>query len=92
MKIAAALCTVLALAAELWGIALLVAESRRAGQILRSWRDANPAGHAEGSFGQQTQLNGIVEELLGGQANRRLAIGLVLGGVVLGALANLLSL
>lgn len=90
MTWASRICTVLALAAELAGILLVVLESKRAGQVLRTWRAANPNDNPKGSWDQVMLLNGIVDELLDGQKNRRLAITLVVAGAVLGAAANLL--
>lgn len=92
MTIAAAACYVVALVAELWGIALLVDEARKANAAIRRWRAANPRGNPEGSYGQGLQLNDLMEMLLGNQGSRRKAIILLVTGVVVGAAGNFLSL
>jgi hypothetical protein len=65
VTIASAVCFAIAAAAELWGIALVVTEGKRAQAALRRWRDANPENHAQGGVGQQKELNGVMEHLLG---------------------------
>jgi hypothetical protein len=92
MTIAAAVSYGIAFVAELSGIALVVTEGRRAQAALRRWRDANPNNNPDGAFGQQLELNGVMEHLLGSQANRRAAVALLVLGVVAGTLGNYLSL
>lgn len=86
-------CIVVALAAELGGIALLVAEARAATRALRRWRDAKPEENPDGSYGRQRLMDDeVVEHLLGHEFDRGLAVGLIVLGVVAGALANILIL
>ncbi|MCU1613131.1 MAG: hypothetical protein JWO98_671 [Frankiales bacterium] len=92
MTTAAAICFAIALAAELRGICIVVEEGKRTAAILRRWRGANPAGHQGGSLAQLEALNGVLTELLEGQANRRRAVQLLVAGVMVGALGNFLSL
>ena len=92
MTTAAVTCTLLALAAELVGIRLLVVEGQRAAASLQRWRDANPAGHAEGSYGQGALTGAIVDQLLSSQTKTRRAVALLVTGVLLGTAGNLLGL
>jgi hypothetical protein len=92
MKVASAVCTGAALLAELVGIYLILREGARATESLQRWRDANPEGHADGSYGQHKLLNTVVEDVLGSRRNRWWAVFLLIGGATLGAVANWLSL
>ncbi|TFV52653.1 hypothetical protein [Blastococcus sp. TF02A-35] len=92
MTAAAVTCTLLALAAELVGIALLVREGKRATRSLQRWRAANPRNNPEGSYGQQMLLNDVIEHVLGSQARRGWAVTLLVAGVLLGTAGNLLGL
>ena len=88
----AVLCYVVAVIAQLGGIALLVLEARRAGTALRRWRNVVSEGQAPSSPGSHAGLDGVVEQLLGNRFDRATAAALLGVGVVTGAVGNLLSL
>jgi hypothetical protein len=81
----AVVCYVVAMSAQLAGIALLVRETRRTRVGLRRWRDARPPG-------RQEDRDALVAELLGNQFDRTSALVLLAIGVVAGALGHLLDL
>jgi hypothetical protein len=80
-------CFVVAVAAELAGVALAVSEVRRASRALRRWRNADPGGNDQGA-----DLEEVVRALLGKPFDRVSAVVLVLVGIGTGALGNFLSL
>ena len=86
----AVLCYLVAVLAQLGGIALLVKEARRAGRVLGRWRAANPPGREPA--GAQAELSDVVEHLLLDRFDRMAAVALVMTGVVAGAVGNFLSL
>lgn len=93
MTIAAAVCFAVALIAELRGIQLVVRQGRSTAAILQRWKDMNPDNRPEGTYGQmEGGLNGVVVELLAGQAEWRRPVELLIAGAVVGALGNYLSL
>jgi hypothetical protein len=104
VTIAAAICFVIALIAELAGIGLVLQEASKAQEALKRWR--GPASVREldapmAAFRRRDILTAHVQQeaddevialLLGNQANRRLAVVLLFGGVSVGTLGNFLSL
>jgi hypothetical protein len=74
-------CVVLALTTELTGITLLVLDARRAGRALRAWREADDEGRAA-----------VLEQLATAGFDRTAAVGLLVVGVVAGAIGDLLAL
>jgi hypothetical protein len=83
-------CWTLALVAEVAGLLLLVAESRRTGRALRRWREVDPED--EGLFAKQRQLDTLVDVLAGRPFDRGTAVALLVVGVVVGTAGNLLTL
>jgi len=102
VTIAAAVCFVVALTAELSGIWLIVREARGARVALQRWR--GPASvddpimrafrHRDvmSAHMQQESDDEVIALLLGNQANRSAAVLLLVVGVVIGTLGNFLSL
>jgi hypothetical protein len=83
-------CWTLALLAEVAGLLLLVADSRRTGRALRRWRQVDPDD--EGLFAKQHQLDALVDVLTGNAFDRATAVALLVLGVVVGTIGNLLTL
>ena len=83
-------CWTLALFAEVVGILLLVAESRRTGRALRRWRQVEPDDEA--LFARQRQLDDLVDVLVGNPFDRGVAVALLALGVVVGTIGDLLTL
>lgn len=102
MTIAAAVCFVVALTAELGGICLVVQEARTARHALEQWRGPasvnDPVMRAfrhrvvQTVHIQQEADDEVIALLLGNQANRLAAVVLLVAGVVVGTLGNFLSL
>lgn len=104
MTIAAAACFVVAFIAELAGIWLVVGEAKKAQEALRRWRGPASAHDLDGPMAafrrrdivttavQQEADDEVIALLLGNQANRRLAVVLLFGGIFVGTLGNFLSL
>ena len=83
----AVLCYLVAVLAQLGGIALLVTEARRVGRILGGRRAADPQVP-----GRQADAGDVVEHLLGNRFDRVAGVALLVTGVVAGALGNVLAL
>jgi hypothetical protein len=92
VKLASAICTVLALFAQLGGVALIVGEARRSKRVLREWRSRNPNRNQSGSYDQLRYLNTAIDELFSSKARPAIGVALIVGGAMFGAAANLLGL
>lgn len=92
MQVAAAVCYVIALLAESAGIVLVWLEAQGAQRALRKYLKLNPEGNPGGSYGQLAELQPVIVEVLGSRSKRWLAVGLLIVGVVAGALGNFLTL
>ena len=82
----AVLCYLVAVLAQLGGIALLVTEARRVGRILGGRRAADPLGT------EHLEAGDVVDHLLGNRFDRVAGVALLVTGVVAGALGNVLAL
>jgi len=82
-------CYVVAVLAQLAGLALLAKEGRRVGATLPRWRDADPQ---PGSAGRRGELDRVVDDLLGNRFDRTSALALLALGVVAGGLGHFLGL
>ena len=103
MTVAAAVCFALAAIAELWGISLLVYEAKAANGVLVQYlRRTEPLESpvlehyrrldAGSAHDRQDADEMAVQHLLSSKANARLAVILLIAGVLTGALGNFLSL
>jgi hypothetical protein len=92
MRTCAIICYVVAAIAEIGGWALVVLEFRDTRQALQKWLDANPANHAQGSYGQHLVLNDVMIGLLGSKPRRLAAATLIAVGIIAGTLGNFASL
>ena len=93
MRIYAIVCYIVAALAEAGGLVLVVLAFRNNRAVLNRWRLANPDNNDGGSWGQIAMLNRFVTDLLEQPRWRqRLAVALILIGIVAGALGNLTGL
>lgn len=103
MTVTAAVCYAVAAITELWGIGLIVREARSANNVLLQYlsrtapldspvlevfRRRDPGS----AHDRQDASEMAVQHLLGSKANARLAVTLLVAGVLIGALGNYLSL
>ena len=88
----AVVCYVVAVCAQLAGLALVVKEVRRTSRALRRWQAAGTEGRALDASVRGGELSLIVDDLLGDRFDRAGAVVLVGIGVVAGALGHFLSL
>ncbi len=85
-------CYVVAVCAQLAGLALVVKEVRRTSRALRRWQAASTEGRGLDASVRGGELSLIVDDLLGDRFDRAGAVVLVGIGVVAGALGHFLSL
>jgi hypothetical protein len=88
----AVVCFSVALLAQVTGLALLVADARRAGSALRRGRDGGTAGRDREAPVRLGELTSLLDSLLGNRFDRAAATVLLLVGVVAGALGWFLAL
>ncbi len=88
----AVVCFSVAVLAQVTGLALLVADARRTGSVLRRWRDGSPPGREAETPVRLEELAGLLDVLLDNRFDRAAAAVLLMVGVVAGALGWFLSL
>lgn len=88
----AALLYSVSLAAELGGIAILVADLLRNRVEVRERKAANPNNNEGGSWLQMNLLNNVMLGLIGVTRWRILAVALLVVGVITGGIGNFVTL
>jgi hypothetical protein len=88
----AVVCFSVAVLAQVTGLALLVADARRTGSVLRRWRDGGVPGCERGTPVRLDDLAGLLDALLDNRFDRAAAAVLLMVGVVAGALGWFLAL
>ncbi len=93
MRLYAMICYAVAAAAEMGGLVFAVLALRENQAIRKLWMAANPKQNDGGSWGQMLLLNRAVPALLGKSTwQGRVAVVLIVLGIIAGTLGNFASL
>jgi hypothetical protein len=85
-------CFIVALAAELGGVALIVCEAVRMRRLLDRWNRLNPRNNAGGSHRQIMLVNRVMQILFTARIRVTTAVALLTIGIVAGTVGNFASL
>jgi hypothetical protein len=85
-------CFIVALLAELGGVALIVSEAIRMRHLMKRWQEFNPKRNAAGSYRQGAMVNKVMQILISARYRVAWAVVLLTLGVAAGTAGNFASL